>query len=163
MPKGVFTFRNERKKLPNGLMHTVQLIDHPGAVLIMPFYSPRKVVLLRQYRPTLDNYLYEFPCGTLDPQESVLRCARRELAEEAGYGARNFRKMGAIHTAPGFTNEKIVLYAAHNLYSQTAVGDPDEIISVQLVSRTQIKMMITRHQITDAKTICALAFAGWLR
>ena len=163
MPNSKFRIKTFQKKLPNGIRHTVHMIDHPGAVLILPVFSARKVVLLRQFRPALDSYLYEFPCGTLNAGESPLTCARRELAEEAGFAARTYRKLGAIHTAPGYTNEQVVLYSAHDLTPHKTAGDPDEIISVQLVSRTQIKSMVANRKITDAKTICALAFTGWLR
>lgn len=163
MPKGKYTFKTVRQELPNGLIKRVEMIDHPGAVLIVPFISSRKVVLVRQYRPTFKRYLYEFPCGTLDPGESPLTCARRELAEETGYGGRQFRKLGEIYPAPGYTNEIIHLYTARELHPQTAECDDDEIITVRLLSRAQIQDMVAQHKIKDAKTICALALCGWLR
>lgn len=159
---GKFHLKTERRTLPNGVTRTLRMIDHPGAVLIMPVVNSRRVILLRQYRPALNGYLYEFPCGTLEAGERPLTCARRELAEEAGFGARTFEKLGAVYTAPGYTNEKIHLYRATGLFERRAGQDPDEIIEVCPVSRARIKEMVARGRITDAKTLCALALAGWL-
>ncbi len=158
---GKFVLKTERRRLPNGKTRTLRLIDHPGAVLIMPFLDARRVVLLRQYRPALRGYLYEFPCGTLEPGESPLTCARRELSEEAGYGARRWKKLGEIYPAPGYTNEKVRLYTADDLFTRQAGQDPDEIISVCPVSRAEIRTMLRAGRIKDAKTLCALALHGW--
>ncbi|MCA9393869.1 MAG: NUDIX hydrolase [Candidatus Omnitrophica bacterium] len=161
MPKRKFTLKTERRRLPNGVTRTIRMIDHPGAVLIVPFVNSRRVILLRQYRPALRAYLHEFPCGTLEAGERPLACARRELAEESGFGARSWKKLGEIFTAPGFTNEKIHLYAATDLFVRQADRDPDEIISVTDVSRDDIKDMLRRGRLRDAKTLCALALCGW--
>lgn len=161
MAKKKFILKSERRRLPNGLTLTVRMIDHPGAVLMVPFLNTRRVIMLRQYRPALRDYLYEFPCGTLDAGERPLTCARRELAEEAGFGARSWKKLGEVFTAPGFTNEKIHLYAATDLFPRQAARDADEIIEVLEFSRADIKALAARGRLRDAKTLSALALCGW--
>lgn len=159
---GKFRLITEKRSLPNGLTKTMRLIEHPGAVLIMPLLDKKHVILLKQYRPALGAYLWEFPCGTLEDGERTSTCARRELAEEAGYGAKSWKKIGAVWVAPGYTNEKVHLYQASNLFPRTAIQDDDEIIRVHVCSRKEIREMIARQRLTDAKTICALTMSGWL-
>lgn len=162
MKKGKFKYRVCRKQLPNGLTKQFRMIDHPGAVLIVPFMDARNIILLRQYRPALGKYLFELPCGTIDPRESPLVCAKRELIEETGYKGAKFSKLGKIYPAPGYTNEIIYLYQAQQLTPWQAEKDQDEIISIRIVSRSEIKSMVIHRKINDAKTICALVYCGWL-
>ncbi|MGE0268750.1 MAG: NUDIX hydrolase [Candidatus Omnitrophota bacterium] len=162
MKKGKFKYKICSKKLPNGLTRQFRMIDHPGAVLIVPFMDNRNIILLRQYRPALGKYLFELPCGTIDPNESPLVCAKRELIEETGYKGGQFSGLGKIYPAPGYTNEVIYLYQAQQLMPQHAEKDQDEIISTRIVSRPEIKSMVAHRKISDAKTICALVFCGWL-
>ena len=159
---GKFRLITEKKSLPNGRTKTMRLIDHPGAVLIMPVVDKNHVVLLKQYRPALGSYLWEFPCGTLEADERTLTCARRELAEEAGYGAKNWKKLGAVWVAPGYTNEKVHLYQASHLFARSATQDEDEVIRVHVCSRREIREMISRQRLTDAKSLCVLTLSGWL-
>lgn len=162
MAKGKFTYLERDQKLPNGVIKRLRMIDHPGAVLIVPFIDKNNIIVLRQYRPTLGAYLFELPCGTIDPRESPLVCAKRELIEETGYKGGAFSKLGEIYPAPGYTNEKIYLFKAERLTPQTAEQDEDEIISTRIVNRSEIKSMLARRKIHDAKTICAFAYCGWV-
>jgi ADP-ribose pyrophosphatase len=162
MKKGKFKYLICDKKLPNGQTKRFRMIDHPGAVLIVPFMDEARIILLRQFRPALGKYLYELPCGTIDPNESPLVCAKRELIEETGYKGGTFAKLGEIYPAPGYTNEIIYLYKAGQLKAHEAEKDPDEIITTKVVDRSQIKSMFSSRKINDAKTICALVYCGWL-
>ncbi len=161
--KGKFTFRKIRQTLPNGIVKTVEMIDHPGAVLIVPFLSPRRIILLRQFRPTLNKYIYEFPCGTIDPRESPLRCAKRELIEETGYAATRVSKLGCLYPAPGYTNEIIYVYQADQLTPAEAQQDDDEIIETMVVSRRDLHKMLKQGDLQDSKTVAALVLCGWLK
>ncbi len=162
MKKGKFKYLVRQEKLPNGFIKMVRMIDHPGAVLIVPFINLKTIILLRQYRPVFGKYLYELPCGTIDPRESPLVCAKRELIEETGYKGKRFSKLGEIYPAPGYTNEIIYLYKADQLTVEQGQKDDDEIISIQMVNQAEIKSMVSRQKIKDAKTLCALAYCGWL-
>ena len=98
--------------LPNGLKIKKDLVLHPGAAMIIPFLSTDKLIILRQYRSTLNKYLYEFPAGTIDPGEKPAACARREIMEEAGYRAGQLTKLGIIYPIPGYSNEIIHVFKA---------------------------------------------------
>ena len=84
-------------KLPNGRTMKISYINHPGAVIIAPFISKDKIVFMRQFRPALKKYIYELPAGTLDPNESLATCAKRELIEETGLRAKKISKVGQIY------------------------------------------------------------------
>lgn len=160
---GTFLNVDERRQsLPGGRHVTVEYINHPGAVLIAPFLSPDRVVLLRQYRPVIKSWLYEFPAGTIEPDEKPLACARREIIEETGYRAGILRKLGRIYPVPGYSTEIVTMFAAERL---TAVGmacEDDEVIEPQIFSKKDIRALFAQGTLIDAKTICALALCGWL-
>lgn len=140
----------------------IPVIKHPGAVLIVPFLSRDKVVMLRQFRAVIGKYLYELPAGTLEKNESFLSCARRELREETGYSVKRLTKIGYIYPVPGYSTEKIIIYKADGL---TAVGrrpESDEIIETGEVSRQRLRRFFKEGRLRDAKTICAFALCGWI-
>ncbi len=160
----------QKRRLPNGHVSVLEIIEHPGAVLIIPILSDERFVLIRQYRPVMQQYLYEFPAGTLNPKEKPLRCAYRELTEETGYQAKTMKKLGKIFPVPGYSTEVITIYQADqltlltksDLKEQGIHKDPDELLTVRLCSKTEIKNLFKNGRIHDAKTICALAFSGIL-
>src|SRR4051812_470814 len=87
---------NRRMTLPTGMKVKLDVILHPGAVLIVPFLTRDKLVLLRQFRPALNRFHFEFPAGTLEPKELPQACAHRELMEEAGYYPKKLTRVGEI-------------------------------------------------------------------
>lgn len=147
------------RKLPNGHTVKLELIQHPGAVLIVPFLEKGKIILIRQYRAVINSYIWELPAGTLHHNEKPLACARRELIEEIGYRAGSLSKLGYIYPAPGYATEKIIIYAARQLEKVKADKEPDEVISSNPLSFKRIRQLFKSGKITDAKTICALKFA----
>ncbi|MCB9771116.1 MAG: NUDIX hydrolase [Candidatus Omnitrophica bacterium] len=148
--------------IPNGMKIEKDIILHPGAALIVPFLSADKVVILRQYRSVFNQYLYEFPAGTLEPGEKFAACARREIMEEAGYAAGKLTRVGHIYPVPGYSDEIIVIYKAEKLIARKEVGDADEVIEPVIVSRAQLKKLFKDGKIIDGKTIAGLAFCGLL-
>ncbi len=148
--------------LPNGMNVTKDLVIHPGAALIVPFLSKDKLVILRQYRSVFNEYLYEFPAGTLEPNEKPLACARREIMEEAGYRAGKLTKVGLIYPVPGYSDEVIYIFKAESLHVQKEQGDADEVIEPLIVDRRQLKELFKSGKIIDAKTIAGMAFCGLL-
>ena len=146
--------------MPNGRQINLEMIEHPGAVLIVPFLDKECIVMLRQYRAVIGKYIYELPAGTLGKNEKHLVCARRELMEETGYSAATMTKIGEIYPAPGYTTEKIVIFRAQDLQKNAASPEKDEIITEKILTLTQIRRLFKEKKIVDAKTICALAFCG---
>ena len=158
----VITLVTEGRVLPNGAGAKVEIVEHPGAVVIVPFLTDDKIILLHQYRPTIRQYLYEFPAGTLNKGEAVLRCAQRELIEETGYSGARFKKLGQIYPVPGYSTEVLTIFRANNLSPAYAAADPDEVIRVKIFTKLQLKKLFKSGKIKDAKTICGLTMSGIL-
>ena len=152
----------KKVRLPNGYLATFEIIKHPGAALIIPFLSKDKLIMLRQLRPVVGNYIYELPAGTIDKGEKPLECARREIVEETGYSAGSMKRLGAIYPVPGYSTEKIVIYKAEELSLRHRHAEKDEIIELKVLTRTAVRHLFRSGRIVDAKTIAALAFCGWL-
>jgi len=117
--------------LPNGNDVTLEIIRHPGAGLVIPFLTGDKVVMLEQLRPAIGTYMYELPAGTLNKGETPLACCRREIVEETGYRARKFRFLGAIYPVPGYSTEKIHIYAAYGLTPEERKLEADEVLKIR--------------------------------
>ncbi len=148
------------RTIPNGMTIEKDIILHPGAALIVPFLTADSLVILRQYRSTLDKYLYEFPAGTLEPGETPASCARREIMEEAGYRTDKLTRMGFIYPVPGYSDEVIHVFKAEKLSVQKEKGDADEVIEPIIVSRQKLQKLFKDGKIVDGKTIAGMAFCG---
>lgn len=158
-----FDFTVVTKRLPTGLKIEMDLVEHPGAVLVIPFLSQERVVFLRQYRAAVGKYLWELPAGTLERKESIRQCAKRELMEETHFETGRLTSVGKIHPVPGYSTEVIYIFKAEELKKgKGGTGDADEVIRVQIFTRTHVRKIFREGRITDAKTICALALCGWL-
>lgn len=154
--------RNQKVKLPNGRTIRISVIHHPGAVVIAPFLNKNTVVMLRQFRPALKKYIYELPAGTLDPGESIAVCARRELLEETGLKPGKLVKLGAVYSVPGYSTEIIHIFKAWDLAVTCAQPEEYEVIETFALTRLQVQKLFKQGQLMDAKSICTLAFCGWL-
>ncbi len=153
-----------RKKviLPNGNKVELDIVDHPGAALVVPFLDEKNIIFIRQFRPVINSYLYELPAGTLNIKENILACAKRELIEETGYSSGKIKKIGAIVPVPGYSTEKIFIFKAQDLKKVDHKNEPDEVIIVEKMNRQHVLKLFRSGKIIDAKTICALAMCGWL-
>ena len=159
---GLLKLKTVKKRLPNGLTVRLELIEHPGAVLIVPFLSKDKIIFIRQFRPVVNSYLYELPAGTREQGEALLSCAKREMAEETGYQGGVFKRIGKIYPVPGYSTEVITIFKAEQLVKTAFLAEPDEIIKTHFFSRHHVKKLFHHRKIVDAKTISALSFIGWL-
>ena len=148
--------------LPNGHVIKLELVEHPGAVLIVPFLTKHKLILLKQFRPVINSYIYELPAGTLEKDERPITCARREIIEETGYASKQLTKLGQIYPVPGYSTEKIIIYKAENLIKKEESCEADEVIKTLVVTKARMKDLFKSEKIVDAKTICALVMCGWL-
>jgi len=148
----VFLMVRENVTLDNGVSTDLDFIEHPGAAAILPLIAPGEVLLIKQY-------IWEVPAGTLDPGEPVMDCARRELIEETGYAAQVWRKLGEITPVPGYSDERVHLFLATELTAARQELDADEVLAVHRMPLAQALDMITRGEIQDAKSICALLLA----
>ncbi|MBN1353369.1 MAG: NUDIX hydrolase [Candidatus Omnitrophica bacterium] len=150
----------ERERLPNGHIVDLEVIRHPGAVLIVPILNREKVIMLKQYRPVINSEIWELPAGTLKKNEKPLVCAKRELVEETGFSAMKWKRLGFIYPAPGYTTEKITIYEARSIKKVEPKLQADEIIEPHILSKKAVRKLLKGGGIIDAKTICALALGG---
>jgi len=133
-------------------------VIHPGAVAILPILADGRILLVRQYRHAIGAELLEIPAGKLDVEgESPQECAARELREETGYEASGWEELLTFYTSPGFTNEAITLFRAHDL-REVGPATPGEIEAVKRVAPTELHRMIAAGEIIDGKTIIASRF-----
>lgn len=158
----LLTVEIKETRLPNGHSVNLEIVKHPGAVLLIPVLTKNKIIFLKQFRPVVQSYIYELPAGTLEGHESLIRCARREIAEETGYSARKFTRLGSIFPVPGYSTEKITIFKAEGLRKGKRLCQDDEIIHAFVVTREKVRQLFKSGKIVDAKTICALAMCGWL-
>ncbi len=155
----VFDFHVDNVTLENGVTLDLEMIRHPGAAAIVPLTAQGGVLLIRQYRYALDADIWEIPAGTLDPGESPLACARRELEEEVGVTAEDWTALGEITPLPGYSDEVIHLFAARTLTVTHQHLDADELLEVKEITFDTALELIATHAIRDAKTIAGLLLA----
>jgi ADP-ribose pyrophosphatase len=147
--------------LPDGNTATREVVEHPGAVAIIAVNERREVLFVRQFRKPIEDVLLELPAGKLDLGEEPLACAQRELEEETGYRAKEWKHLFSFYTSPGFSNEILHLMVAQSLEMGQAHPDGEEFLEVVWVPLEQARQMIFEGEIRDAKTIigiCALDY-----
>jgi ADP-ribose pyrophosphatase len=152
--------QTERVTLPNGNAVELDIVRHPGAAAVVPFVSEREVLLIRQYRHAAGGSILEVPAGKLDPGESPIACAARELEEEAGCRAGRLVELGWIWTTPGFTDERIFLFAAFDLEHVPHRRDADEVIETVRMDFDAALALVWRGELNDAKSSLALLHAA---
>lgn len=151
-----FSFVAEDITLPNGTRTEVAMVRHPGSTAIVPLLDDERVVMMEQYRHAAGEYLLEIPAGTMEPGESTLSCARRELEEETGIKAGKLIDMGYVYILPSYSDEKIHVFLARDLSKGQQNLDQDEIIRVVEFPLEDVMTMIGNGRITDALTILAV-------
>jgi ADP-ribose pyrophosphatase len=159
----VLKVRVDTVRLPNGQTGRREVATHPGGVVAMPILPDGRLVLVSQYRYALGQTLLEFPAGKLDTingqKEDPLLAIKRELQEETGYQADQWTALGSIHTAPGFTNERLYLFKAEGLTAVEKLVQPDEFVETVLMTPQDLLAKIKTGEVTDAKTLCLMAHA----
>jgi ADP-ribose pyrophosphatase len=139
-------------------------VRHPGGALAVPITNEGKLVLVRQYRFSLQQRILEFPAGTIDPGEDPATTVKRELEEESGYRASSWQSLGKFALAPGYSDEYIYAFLARDLekLETPPEQDVDEDIEVVLMSVEAFKEAIARGESIDAKTITSFYLASFL-
>lgn len=146
-------------RLPGGETATREVITHPGAVAVVATDGDGRVVLVRQWRHAVGRALWEIPAGTREPDEPPADTARRELAEETGYSAGDWRELGHGPVSPGYSSEEIWFFAATGLSPGTTAPDADEVLDVGRFSVAELADLARRGEV-DLKTLAGLALGG---
>jgi ADP-ribose pyrophosphatase len=153
-----FGVRRDELIEPTGV-HTVrEVVTHPGSVVILPVLPDGKIVLVRQYRHSAGQYLWELVAGRMEGGENPKNGARRELLEETGYRAKKFSVFLDLFPTPGFLEERMYLLLAEGLSAGEAQPEEDEKILVAAYTREQLERMIQTRKLRDAKSIAGLLF-----
>ena len=139
------------------------LLLHPGAVVAIPFLDEERIVLLRQWRPGCNCWLYELPAGTLEPNESPEETIRRELVEEIGYKPGELELLGYFYPSPGVSTEKIYVYIAYKLEHVGTRPEKDEILKPLVLEFNKALKMALNGEIVDGKTMIALMLYAMLK
>lgn len=155
-----FDFAVNVLRTVNGEELKREFVLHPGSVVLAPVLPGGRIVLIRNYRHTLDQVILELPAGTLKPGEPFEVGAARELAEETGFTAGRLIKLGDYFAAPGLTNELMHIVLAEQLTAGTPSPEVDEQMNVEIVPFEQALAMTRDGRIRDAKTMIGLEFVG---
>lgn len=132
------------------------VVRHPGSVVIIPLLGDGRVCLIKNHRVAVGETLIELPAGTLEPHESPVACAKREVIEETGYEAGSLLELTAFFAAPGILDEKMHLFLAEDLHPGEARREPGEQIENYVVSLEDALGLIASGKIHDAKTMVGL-------
>lgn len=152
-----------RVSLPDGREAAREVVIHKGAAAIVPVDAQGMVTLVRQHRVALDTFTWEIPAGKLDSvSEDPLDCAKRELEEETGLRAANWRRLSHVITTPGFCTEQISIYLATELSQHEAHADQDEFLRLQKMPLDEAVNRVMAGEFRDAKTCLGLLMAARL-
>ncbi len=135
------------------------IVRHQGSVVVLAVDErggePR-VLLARQYRHAVGGPLWELPAGRIDHGESALAGAKRELLEETGITAREWRHAFTFYSSPGFLDETMAIYLARELTRGAAQPEEDEMIAKRFFPLSQAVRMAMNGALRDGKTIAAV-------
>lgn len=155
----MINMRRDTVRLPDGNTASREVVEHPGAVAIVPIMADGSILLVRQFRHPVGKVLLEIPAGKLGPGEEPDLCAARELEEETGYRAQVIERKSSLFTGPGFTDEIIHIYVARELVRSQACPDDDEFIEAERFDEETVRQMVRDGRICDSKTIAGLMLA----
>jgi len=161
----LFGVLREKVTEPSGRSNERDIIRHNGSVVILAIDNAKNkrdpwIVMERQYRHAAARYLWEVPAGKIDPGETALAGAKRELAEETGYRAKKWRPLVEYYPSPGFLGESMKVFVAEGLEPGDPRPEEDEAIELRLVKLSELLKMIERGAILDGKTMTsALLYA----
>lgn len=156
----IINLRIDYLRNEDGMKVERELVEHNGGVVIICRPDQNSVVLIKQYRYSVDELLYELPAGRIEKDEEHLPAAQRELTEETGYVAKTWNNLANIYSAPGFCNEMLYMWEASDVTLTQQSLDDDEEAEVVILSLTEAWQLVANGTIRDAKTVAGLALIG---
>ena len=155
----VFNVRVDQVQYPDGIVHRVDVVEHHGAVALVPIDVDGGVWFVRQYRHPVGKMLLEIPAGTLEQGEKPQDCAIRECREELGLAPDEIIPLGSVYLAPGYSTEILHIFLARGLRSSPLPPDADEVLEPLKISWQVVQHMIQDGEIRDAKTLAGILLA----
>lgn len=157
----VINLRKDEVRLSNGHVTQREIVEHRGAICVLPVGDDGKILLVRQFRKPAEQVLLELPAGSLEKKEDPVDCAHRELTEECGLEATQMTPLFQCYLAPGYSSEYMYGFVARGLRKVDAQPEEDEILELENYSLQELLPMIADGRIRDAKTICGILM--WTR
>jgi ADP-ribose pyrophosphatase len=156
----VFAVEVAQRRFPNGSEHEVAIVRHPPSVVLLPVQDDGRLLLIRQYRASIDRVLWEVPAGSVDPGESPDAAAARECEEETGLTPGRIARLRGLFPTPGFCDEELIFYKVFDLRTPSPDSplkpDADEDITTHPVTIEEARAMVERGEIVDLKTAYGL-------
>jgi ADP-ribose pyrophosphatase len=156
----ILNLRVDTVELPDGRTGKREVVEHSGAVIIVPVNQDGQILLVRQYRYSVGRITLELPAGNIEPGESLESSARRELKEETGYEAKELTKLFSFFSTPGFSNEELHVFFASDLALSEQNLDDDEFVEVLAVPWEKAMQMVWTGEICDAASVAGIIGAN---
>jgi ADP-ribose diphosphatase len=154
-----FDFELAAQTVADGSTIRREVVRHPGAVVVLAVTADNRIVLIRNFRVAVEDWVWELPAGTMEPPEPAIQCAKRELEEETGYLASSIEPISEFLTTPGMTDELMRAFFARDLTQTTQKLEHDERIEVHLTPVEEALEMIESGDLRDAKSMIAILLA----
>ncbi len=159
----VLNVHSDTVQEPNGLILKRDVIRHIGSVVILAIdesADPKDpmIVIERQYRHAVGEFLLELPAGRIEPNEAPLAAAKREMIEETGYRAKKWKLLTKYYASPGFLGERMQIFLARGISEGLAQPEPDEQIEILRMKFSDAMVLLRSGKIHDGKTIIGLSF-----
>ena len=154
----IFRMEIDRVRLSNSRTVSLELVRHPGSVVLLAQPSPGRIYLIRQYRYVIRRWIWELPAGSREPRESPAACARRECEEEIGLTPGRVRRLTALYPTPGFCDEIMAFFHCTDLRPprRDIERDVDEQIEPRVLTLAAARALVARREIVDMKTVVGL-------
>lgn len=149
----ILKLRVDTVELPNMNYSHREIVEHSGSVAIVPLKDDETVYMVKQYRKAVEQVVLEFPAGLIEDGEDPKEAAQRELQEEIGYGAEKLSYINEVFSSPGFTDEKVDIFIAKDLYKSKLKADDDENIEIVEVKIKDLREMIDSFELQDAVSV----------
>ena len=159
----ILKLREDTAQLPNDAVVTREVVEHPGGVCVVALTAKEELLFVRQFRYPYGKVLAELPAGKRDPGEEPLATGKRELQEETGFTAKNYRFLGELYPSPGYFNEIIFLYLATDLVAGETHPDADEFLEAERIPLKTAVEMVMNGELPDAKTQAAILKVWYLK
>ena len=160
----VFSVVSDKVEEPGGNINVRDVIRHNGSVVILAIDESAEtgnptdpiVILERQYRHAAGQFLLELPAGRIEPRETPLAAAKREMIEETGYRAKRWTLLTKYFASPGFLGEWMQIYLARDIREGVATPEADENIEIFRLPLSEALALVAANKIHDGKTLIGL-------